>query len=290
MSPALGALQVASVQPRHLDAWYQTLQSRGLGHASIVRYRASMSSFFGWAIRESYIATNPVVAAPAPRDVGEPSEIWPFTEAELAEAWRAAREIQTTYADAIWVAGWTGLRWGELRALQVRDLQRIPTPAIRVCRSQSEGGQTKPTKDYETRTVPVPDHLLPILEASAAGKSARDLLITGPDGGQLWSGAMRRSLGWNVLGRGRRLHDLRHTAACLWLASGVDASTVQRWMGHQSLRTTQIYVHWLGTTADKASRELLNRAGGVYGVSGGNDGPSDNHVIAPPEMAETASD
>lgn len=204
LSPALGALQIASVQPRHLDAWYQTLVTRGLGHSSIVRYRASMSSFFPWAIRESCIATDPAIAAPAPRDTGEPSEIWPFSEAELF----------------------------------------------------------------------------------AAGKSARDLLITGPDGGQLWAGALRRSLGWNVLGRGRRLHDLRHTAACLWLASGVDASTVQRWMGHQSLRTIQIYVHWLGTAADKASRELLNGAGGVYGVSGGNQTEDNTDVIAPLDVAE----
>lgn len=31
---------------------------------------------------------------------------------------------------------------------------------------------------------------------------------------------------------GRRLHDLRHTAACLWLARGVDLSTVSAWLGH----------------------------------------------------------
>ena len=31
---------------------------------------------------------------------------------------------------------------------------------------------------------------------------------------------------------GRRIHDLRHTAACLWLARGVDPVTVQAWMGH----------------------------------------------------------
>lgn len=36
-------------------------------------------------------------------------------------------------------------------------------------------------------------------------------------------------------GRGRRIHDLRHTAACLWLARGVDVSTVQSWMGHASI-------------------------------------------------------
>jgi hypothetical protein len=37
---------------------------------------------------------------------------------------------------------------------------------------------------------------------------------------------------------GRRIHDLRHTAACLWLARGVDPVTVQAWMGHASIATT----------------------------------------------------
>jgi hypothetical protein len=30
---------------------------------------------------------------------------------------------------------------------------------------------------------------------------------------------------------GRRIHDLRHTAACLWLSEGVDPVTVQAWVG-----------------------------------------------------------
>ena len=34
---------------------------------------------------------------------------------------------------------------------------------------------------------------------------------------------------------GRRIHDLRHTAACLWLARGVDPVAVQAWLGHASI-------------------------------------------------------
>lgn len=65
-----------------------------------------------------------------------------------------------------------------------------------------------------------------------------------------------RALDWSVkdaaghdvgTGRGRRLHDLRHTAACLWLARGVDPGTVQAWCGHESIATTNLYVHFLGT-------------------------------------------
>ena len=41
-------------------------------------------------------------------------------------------------------------------------------------------------------------------------------------------------------GIGRRIHDLRHPAAGLWLAKGVDPVTVPAWLGHASLATTNI--------------------------------------------------
>ncbi|WP_423463068.1 tyrosine-type recombinase/integrase [Promicromonospora sp. MS192] len=49
---------------------------------------------------------------------------------------------------------------------------------------------------------------------------------------------------WNVgTGRGRRLHELRHTAGCLWLARRIDPGTVQAWCGHESIATTNRYLH-----------------------------------------------
>ena len=110
-------------------------------------------------------------------------------------------------------------------------------------------------------------------------------------------GAKRGDVPWVVWFSGvPRLtpHDLRHTAAsaaivghgpvlvrwdhgsytlpirvrvCLWLASGVSISTIQAWLGHSSLQTTQIYVHYLGDSADRAGLDVLNRRG-APGVRG----------------------
>jgi Replication initiator protein, pSAM2/Phage integrase family len=75
----------------------------------------------------------------------------------------------------------------------------------------------------------------------------------------LHQSAFKRTLKWNVVAEGRRIHDLRHTAACLWLANGVDPGTVQAWMGHASIATTNLYLHHLGTSADRAGLDRLNR-------------------------------
>lgn len=41
-----------------------------------------------------------------------------------------------------------------------------------------------------------------------------------------------------------RVHDLRHTAASLWLAAGFPPYQVSRWLGHASVVTTDtIYSH-----------------------------------------------
>jgi integrase/recombinase XerD len=38
------------------------------------------------------------------------------------------------------------------------------------------------------------------------------------------------------------LHRFRDTAATRWLRAGIDVRTVQAWLGHESLATTQKYL------------------------------------------------
>lgn len=85
--------------------------------------------------------------------------------------------------------------------------------------------------------------------------------MTTAGGARLHRSATLRTLRWFETSQGRRLHDLRHTAACLWLARGVDPGTVQAWMGHESIATTNRYLHFLGSSADKAGLDRLNEPG-----------------------------
>jgi integrase len=45
------------------------------------------------------------------------------------------------------------------------------------------------------------------------------------------------------------------------LARGVDPVTVQAWMGHASISTTNLYLHHLGTSADRSGLARLNERG-----------------------------
>jgi integrase len=54
---------------------------------------------------------------------------------------------------------------------------------------------------------------------------------------------------------GFRVHDLRHTAASVWLAAGADPKVVQRVLGHTSAAMTMdLYGHMLDANLRQAAR------------------------------------
>ena len=55
-----------------------------------------------------------------------------------------------------------------------------------------------------------------------------------------------------------RMHDLRHSHASWLLAGGADIQVVKERFGHQSITTTEKYLHTL-PTADSTALDALNR-------------------------------
>ena len=198
--------------------------------------------------------------------------MFPFAEDELERVYAAAVSHlgasgrSTRLADVLLVAAWTGLRWSELRAVRVRDFAEVPMPLLIVQRAEPEGTRVKGTKSGRSRHVPVADRILPLVRAMASGRDGEAHLFVTATGHRLHASAFKRTLGWATLAQGRRIHDLRHTTARLWLARGVYPVTVQSWMGHASIATTNIYLHHLGTAADRAGLDRLNRPGHAGGT------------------------
>lgn len=256
---------VDAVNSNDVQKWLLSQLKSGAAHSSVSRRRDSLSAFFSWCVAEKRIAANPVTAAKMPRRTTEQPEMRPLTEDDLDALIAATAEVNLHASRVIEFLAWTGLRWGEARALRVSDLRDVPTPGVRVSRSQSEQMTLKTTKGRAARTVPLPNRLLPTVEAWAVGKSPDDWLITGERGGRLNRNRLVEQAEWKRLSAGRRLHDLRHTAACIWLTRGVDLATVSAWLGHASVSITNKYVHYLGSAADRAALALLND-GGAEGV------------------------
>ena len=229
-------------------------------------------AFFAWAVRERMIVSNPVAPTRVPKSPGTRTEMYPFREVELEEVYGDAVERDQRLADLLLIDAWTGLRWSELRAIRVRDFVQVPMPVLIVQRAAPEGVRVKVTKSGRSRRVPVADRVLPLVRALTVDRAADDLLCVTATGHQLHASAFKRTLDWKTVARGRRIHDLRHTAACLWLARGVDPVTVQAWMGHASIATTNLYLHHLGTSADRAGLDRLNDRGRTWGEQRADSG------------------
>lgn len=106
--------------------------------------------------------------------------------------------------------------------------------------------------------MPLSQLVAPTVDQWADGKDRDDLLFPSPEGVYLRASNWRRAVHWNETGRGRRPHDLRHTAASLWIAAGIDIKTA--WLGHSTAKLTlDTYGHLIGTDADRAALERVNR-------------------------------
>jgi len=267
--PALASLSIRAVTDREINRALITLTKRGLAESSVRRFRASLSSFFAWAVRERIVATNPVLATRVPKASTPRTEMYPFSEDELENLYRRTAERDPRLAEIVLIDAWTGLRWSELRAVRVRDFVEVPIPLLIVQRAEPEGVKVKGTKSGKTRRVPVADRILDLVRAMASGRGADERLFVTAAGYRLHQSAFKRTLKWSEVADGRRIHDLRHTAACLWLANGVDPGTVQAWMGHASIATTNLYLHHLGTSADRAGLDALNARFRARGYRGG---------------------
>jgi len=111
------------------------LNRSGLAESSVKRFRASLSSFFAWAVRERLIAANPVTGTRVPKGRAVGAVIRPFAEDELESFYMSAAVRDQRLADVLLVAAWTGLRWSELRELRVRDFVRVPMPVLLLSRA-----------------------------------------------------------------------------------------------------------------------------------------------------------
>ncbi|KAA0960799.1 site-specific integrase [Microbacterium sp. ANT_H45B] len=196
-------------------------------------------------------------------------EIFPFTLSELRAVHAdMLRYTNPTNADIVLALGLTGLRWRELADLRVRDVQQLLCPALHISRSKSDGQSVRTvTKGGKARTIPLADDVAAIILPRIRGMRPDALVFPNTVGAARTGRNWTRDSHWTDVNLGRRVHDLRHTAATIWLQNGVDLKTVQAWLGHSSAKlTADLCAHYMGSDADAAALARMNV---VLGDAGG---------------------
>jgi len=165
------------------------------------------------------------------------------TEALLASPDRT-RWIGRRDHALILVAVQTGLRVSELTGLRLQDIH-LGTGA----HVDSRG------KGRKQRSTPLTTNTAAMLRGWLAerGGAPLDAVFPGPRGAPLTRDAVRHLITKHAATAAgacpslatKRVspHVLRHTAAMRLLESGTDTAVIALWLGHESPRTTQIYLH-----------------------------------------------
>ena len=144
---------------------------------------------------------------------------------------------------AIALAALAGLRCGEIRAVEVRDVE-----AVRLCvRRAYSADELGAPKGRDERAVPLTPLLAAILAQACEGKAPTARLVADRHGEALSEGAIGD--GWRRLQvrlgivPAWRFHSLRHFFASTLLGGGGNVEAVRRLLGHRDLASTARYVH-----------------------------------------------
>jgi integrase len=139
---------------------------------------------------------------------------------------------------------YTGLRWGEMAALRVCDVDPLRR-RLHVRRSVTEDNGRivfDTTKTGEARVVPLPRFLADQVAALCVGRDADDLVFEGQRGGVLRNRNFnQRTFAPAAVSIGEphiTPHGLRHTAASLAIAAGANVKVVQQMLGHKTASMT----------------------------------------------------
>ncbi|RTL37273.1 MAG: integrase [Candidatus Melainabacteria bacterium] len=242
-------LELSEIDAPLIAEFLESLEKeRGTSARSRNLRLTALRSFFRYVAMESPANSGQIqriLAIPSKRH--EKALISYLTQSEVAallaspqqETWLGRRD----YA-LLLVAVHTGLRLSELRGLQHKDIVFGSGAHIRVT-----------GKGRKERCTPLTKQTALVLKAWL-----QELLYKGTDfvfpnarGGQLSADGIQYILGKHSVAASEHCpslsekrvtaHVLRHTTAMELLQSGVDRALIALWLGHESVETTQIYLH-----------------------------------------------
>lgn len=233
-----GRRPLVSVRPSEVQAWAADI-SRKQSAATARHSLGVLRRVFDHAVRDGAIHRNPAAGIRLPKVQGNDPR--PLTHDEL---WRLADHLNELRDRVlVLVAGYCGLRWGELAALRWSDVD-LRNKVLRISRAYSEEaprGEMSPVKDHQARTVPIPGVVSDELAMLSASQKSDGLVFPSASKTPLRNRNFRRDVFDNAvdaLDLDITPHNLRDTAASLAIQAGASVVAVARLLGHESAATT----------------------------------------------------
>jgi integrase/recombinase XerD len=246
---APSALGVADLDAPMITAFLQHLQDdRGNSVRTRNARLAAVHSFFGYAALrhpEHGALIQRVLAIPGRRRDRTDVTYLTADEADvfLAACDQGTRTGRRDHA-MLALAVQAGLRVSELTSLTCADIRIQAGPHVH-CTGKGR-------KERDTPLLPATVRILKAWLAERGGQPG-DVLFPGPSGQRLSRDAVERRVKIyhsragagcpSLAAKHVTVHTLRHSAAMRLLLAGVDITVIALWLGHDSLSSTQAYLH-----------------------------------------------
>lgn len=269
--PVLGDRDLASITRTDCRSLLAACRTKGKKGKTLSNIARTLSSILTDAVEQGRLPGNPAFRMGRYcRVEGEiPHAIQPLSREEAAALLNAARDHAPRYAALVLTALRTGMRLGELLALEWGDID-FHGGFIWVRRNRVHGVTTTP-KNGKARRVDMSvqlkrelEHLLVRRKADALreGCTLPRTLFLSPEGNPIDADNLRTRVWEPLLAkaglRAIRFHDLRHTYASLLIAGGESLAYVRDQLGHSSIRiTVDIYSHLI-PGANRAAVDVLD--------------------------------
>lgn len=264
IGPTFDNVMLSRISPQSVRRWHAAClaadDAAKRSHSQTQKAYRLLRTILNTAVSDGILSTNPCqirgagVEHAAERPIIEPAEIY-----------RLAGAIRPHLRALVLVAGFAGLRRGELLALRRRDVDllhrtiTVERQAIKVGKNRVETG---PKSRAGARTRPMPPFLAEELERhmdahTPVGKES--LVFVGEKGGPLSTSSLaeawdeaRTKLGLTNV----TLHDLRHASGTIMAWTGATTRELMEHLGHSTSAASLRYQHAAASRAEELAQRL----------------------------------
>ncbi|MCC8059673.1 MAG: site-specific integrase [Clostridiales bacterium] len=298
--PEIGKMKVQAVRPEHIQRILNKMKRDGYSRGYIESTRQTMNMMFRQALANGIIITNPVEKSvlPKPEDEAPNPRRRALTEWEQKTFLECVAQRKPFYADIFFVGFSTGMRIGEINALEWQDIDfekleiHVNGTMIKIAGKDYYKGAVKTGKSK--RSIPLLPEIAKRLKRHKAkqaelrlmmgdkwkpAKGLEHLVFTTMFGKPLMTLSIGRYINATVNAVNRieekkakeehrkpkRMetfcpHAMRHTFATRALEKGIPPRVVQAYLGHATIEMTMnIYTHVTAELEREEIKKLANQ-------------------------------
>lgn len=265
----LGHMRLSQIERVHVA---QALNGLTGSDKTVLNAWGVLTHMLKLAAQDGKIPRSPTVGVQLARRTEHLTEEHRYLTRE--EFWQVLSATPEHWRPLVMLLGGSGMRWGELAALTVGDVD-TDALTVRVTKAEKQDpdrpSQTTvgpPKSRKARRTIALPAEVMAALEPLLDRKRSERLFLP-PKGGPLRHRTFYRDI-WlkkccansGIREPYPRLHDLRHSHVAWLIAAGVPLPVIQARLGHEKITTT---VDTYGHLLPDLQRAAADAAGRVFG-------------------------